>query len=68
MLCENRLYDHAASLHVMLARGEGLVACAHAFRTRPQSYALACPSHCRCACVRAQMSIINASRRARERA
>ena len=68
MLCEIGMYDCAASLHVMLAWGEGLVACAHDFRTRPQCYALACPCHCRCACVRAQMSIINASRRARERA
>ena len=68
MLCENRLNDLAASLHVMLAWAEGHVACAHDYRKRTQSYALACPSHCRYACVRAQMSITNASRRARERA
>ena len=42
MLCENRLNDLAASLHMMLTWAEGHVARAHGHHRRTQSYALTC--------------------------
>ena len=68
MLCQNGLYDYAASLHVILTWAERHIARAHDYRRATHSYALPCPSHCRFACVRAQMSLLYASRRAHERA